>query len=336
MLVPQVTLSKVLTDTEIVEMEGDYIDESHYSLIIREDTDVYTDEGQLLLKFRKSVIPKDLTRQAVEAYRGVAMKRHDNRGPSAGPLEKSRLPTYVGKLVNPGKYRTHYIQAKGGKLSKHNVSNLSPSNIVGYFDKKDRNLPNGPPCRLTAFSSKNYEKWSSSIPFLQHIDGLFKQLVPDRYQIQKEYAEQCGSEFTIPETSFSTITVNYSWRTGLHKDRGDLETGFGNLIVCEDEKNPNQYKGCYTGFPQYGVCVDVRDGDFLAMNVHEWHCNTEFKKSEFKETEFNKDNKKQDVIKFKPIEIENDWHYNRMSVVCYLRKNMIHCRRKMSEMTQHI
>ena len=279
MLVPQVTLSKVLTDKEIVEMEGDYIDESHYSLIIREDTDVYTDEGQLLLKFRKSVIPKDLTRQAVEAYRGVAMKRHDNRGPSAGPLEKNRLPTYVGKLVNPGKYRTHYIQAKGGKLSKHNVSNLSPSNIVGYFDKKDRNLPNGPPCRLTAFSSKNYEKWSSSIPFLQHIDGLFKQLVPDRYEIQKEYAEQCGSEFTIPETSFSTITVNYSWRTGLHKDRGDLETGFGNLIVCEDEKNPNQYEGCYTGFPQYGVCVDVRDGDFLAMNVHEWHCNSEFRKS---------------------------------------------------------
>ena len=26
---------------------------------------------------------------------------------------------------------------------------------------------------------------------------------------------------------------------------------------------------------QYGVAVDVRNGDFLAMDVHQWHCNTE-------------------------------------------------------------
>lgn len=331
MPVLRITVSKLLTDKEMSDKEGDYIDESHYSQIINQDTDVYTEDGNLLLKFRKSVIPKHLTRDAVEAYRSVAMKRHDNRGPSAGPLEKNRLPAYVGKLVNPGKYRTHYIQAKGGKLSKHNVSNLSPSNIVGYFDKKDRNLPNGPPCRLTAFSSKNYDKWSSSIPFLQHIDGLFRDLVPDRYQVQKEYAEECGKEFTIPETSFSTVTVNYSWRTGLHKDRGDLETGFGNLIVCEDSQNPNHYQGCYTGFPQYGICVDVRDGDFLAMNVHEWHCNTEFRAISDITSETKSKEKPQ--LSFKPIEIENHWHFNRMSVVCYLRKNMIHCHRKMK---QHI
>ena len=28
-----------------------------------------------------------------------------------------------------------------------------------------------------------------------------------------------------------------------------------------------KYKGGYTGFPQYGVCVDVRHGDFLGMDV---------------------------------------------------------------------
>jgi hypothetical protein len=30
-------------------------------------------------------------------------------------------------------------------------------------------------------------------------------------------------------------------------------------------------------FPQYGVGVECRSGDFLAMNVHEWHCNSEKK-----------------------------------------------------------
>ena len=29
--------------------------------------------------------------------------------------------------------------------------------------------------------------------------------------------------------------------------------------------------------PQYGIAANIRQGDFMAMNVHEWHCNTEFK-----------------------------------------------------------
>ena len=33
------------------------------------------------------------------------------------------------------------------------------------------------------------------------------------------------------------------------------------------------YRGGYTGFPQYGVAVDVRSGDFLAMDVHQLHGN---------------------------------------------------------------
>ena len=36
----------------------------------------------------------------------------------------------------------------------------------------------------------------------------------------------------------------------------------------------DKYEGAYTGFPQYGVGVDVRTGDFLAMDVHQVHGNT--------------------------------------------------------------
>ena len=58
---------------------------------------------------------------------------------------------------------------------------------------------------------------------------------------------------------------NYSWRTGLHRDAGDFEGGYGNLVVCEDENNPNKFRGCYLGFHyQYGVAVDVREGDFFS------------------------------------------------------------------------
>ena len=44
-------------------------------------------------------------------------------------------------------------------------------------------------------------------------------------------------EFAIGNTAFSTVTINYSWRTALHKDAGDYMDGFGNLIVIEDTAN---------------------------------------------------------------------------------------------------
>ena len=102
--------------------------------------------------------------------------------------------------------------------------------------------------------------------------------------------------FQIKNTAFSTITINYNYRTGTHKDRGDLEEGFGNLIVCEDDQNPNKFGGSYLGFPQFGVAVDVRQGDFLAMDVHQWHANL-------------------------PMHPANKT-VRRLSVVCYLRINI--------------
>jgi hypothetical protein len=59
------------------------------------------------------------------------------------------------------------------------------------------------------------------------------------------------------------------------------------------------YEGGFTGFPQYGVAVDVRTGDFLAMDVHEWHSNTKI--------------------------IPGNKDYSRLSLVCYLREKMHKC-----------
>ena len=119
-------------------------------------------------------------------------------------------------------------------------------------------------------------------------------MVPERHKNQWTRAHQ--TEFVIPNTSFSTITINYNWRTALHKDNGDFKNGFGNLLILQE----GNYKGGYLGFPRYGVCFDVRMGDFLAMDVHEWHCNTEIK----------------------GITPE----FTRLSVVCYLREKMEKCK----------
>jgi len=307
-------LTKKYTDEWMASKEGEYFDQSHYNYIVDHDADVYTSDGKLLLKFRKKMIPYELCIEGLECFRDAAKKKHENRGASAGVLDRDKLANYIGEFVNPGKFRTGFISAASGVKSKQATSNLSPSNIIGFYDKPDRNLKGtGLPCRQTAFNRDHPLLWEKSIPFLQKLDECFKVLIPERHAIQYARAQQTP-QFIIPNTAYSTITINYSWRTALHKDAGDLKEGYGNLIVIEDTANPNSYIGGMTGFPQFGCCVDVRTGDYLAMDVHEWHANTEMIPAT---TTTPKGNEK---------DVKNGWYFNRLSIVCYLREKMLRCK----------
>ena len=51
------------------------------------------------------------------------------------------------------------------------------------------------------------------------------------------------------------------------------------------------------------------------MDVHEWHSNTEFIPT----------NKKM-AGGGKSMDKKNNWHFNRLSIVCYLRDKMIRCK----------
>ena len=208
---------------------------------------------------------------------------------------------------------------KHNQTNSQSISNYAQSNIIGYYDKPERANMKGPQCRLTAFNKKHIDKWKNALPFIKHVNKLFKHLTPKEYSKQLRRANQVP-QFKIKGTAYSTLTINYSWRTALHRDRGDFLDGFGNLVVCEDFNNPNEYTGCYTGFPQFGVAVDVRDGDYLAMDVHEWHCNTEFKKKGRKK-KLLKDTERNRIIK------QNGWDFNRLSLVHYLREKMIKCKK---------
>ena len=85
-----------------------------------------------------------------------------------------------------------------------------------------------------------------------------------------------------------------------------------------------EYSGGYTLFPQYGIGVDVRTGDFLAMDVHQWHCNTELYETK-EQAAYNKS--LPDIYKDDP-EIGTQGSnkpYTRISFVCYFRENLRHC-----------
>ena len=197
------------------------------------------------------------------------------------------------------------------------VNNQVASNPIGYYESSNNFCKL--PCRLTHFTRTNYEKYNNGLPFIQKIDQEFKKLIPESYKKQLDRAN-LKPHLKIKDTCFSTITINRNFRTALHKDAGDFKDGFGNLCVIERGK----YHGGYTCFPQFGVAVNVRSGDFLAMDVHQWHSNTPIYETE-EDIQYNKSIDK--VYNDNPEvgTVGLDKLYTRLTFVCYLRENILKC-----------
>lgn len=175
-------------------------------------------------------------------------------------------------------------------ISVTNYAKSVYSGVAGWYDRYPR-IPYG---RATSYTEKNPEKFAMAYPFLQSLNHGFKELMPWRWGNQKAAADKLDKRFLVPETVFTTITVNKSFRTAAHRDAGDLNSGLSNLLVV----GSGEYTGGYLIFPEYRVAVNVRPGDLLLVNNHEIiHGNTE--------------------IKLKHEKAE------RISLVCYFREKML-------------
>ena len=362
--IKKLLVQKIMSDKEMSLREGTWFTEEELvHPIIRSNIDVYylDESGQekLLLKYRKNQISDELCDIGWKSYKDLA-KPSRGRGASAGPIHQEGQ--YFGKrsLVHTKKWSTGYLKPEGKLLkeeldllsledvksratdkgvkvkeddtkdiiiynivkasngvSSMKVNNQVASNPIGFYEES-KNFAKLP-CRLTHFTRVNYDKYHEGLPFIQQIDRCFKKLIPDAYQKQLCKAnEKC--HLKIPKTCFSTITINRNFRTALHKDAGDYREGFGNLTVIERGK----YQGGYTIFPQFGIAVDVRNNDYLAMDVHQWHSNTEIYETE-EDKKYNESIPKayKDNIEVGTIGI--DKLYTRLTFVCYLRENLINC-----------
>lgn len=108
------------------------------------------------------------------------------------------------------------------------------------------------------------------MPYIRDVDRVFREHMPERYEAQRQACEQTDPHFYISGTVFSTVTVNMSWQTAVHKDAGDYAPGFGVLTAIRKGK----YKGGYLVLPKYGVGFDMQTGGVLLVDVHQWHGNT--------------------------------------------------------------
>lgn len=333
----------------LVEEDTDcYMPEDH-SLVGSEGA---VDEKRLAFKFRKNYFSKEEQDLAYEGLHEAAVKS-DNRGLASGSIDQdSSIKKFVTEeeldvidfLINPPNelfgstetiesllekvdanktlstraciwlvakivefdfkewaLKTYSLELKERVkeatrisetfISKTNYANAVRSGIAGWFDRYPR-IPFG---RATAYTENKFDKFQLSFKFLQTLNKGFKELSPIRYAAQKAAIDKMDKEFVVPETVFTTITVNKTFRTAYHRDKGDFTEGLSNLLVLSNDGN---YTGGYLIFPEYRVAVNVRPGDLLLVNNHEIiHGNT-------------------------PIVLGSE-ESNRVSLVCYLRENMI-------------
>ena len=273
-------VKKDKTDIEMNKIANTFIKPKSINFIVKHDTDVYTEDNKLLLKFRKNKLPKgDITKFYDNVINFAQSSYSTNRGSTSASKSKNVHD-------NPKVF----------------------SNIIGYIDtfsprQKSLFKQQGKNIKIMArecrFNVDYPEKYKQLVPLIQEIDTLYKKMLPTYYAKQLKKAKQ--TYFRIPKTSFTTITTNVNFQTSIHKDKGDDQEGFGNLTVIEK----GSYTGAETCFPQYGIGVDVRQGDMLFIDVHEWHANLPMIKKE------------KDVI--------------RLSIVCYLRYNVWKNTRKISK-----
>ena len=159
-------------------------------------------------------------------------------------------------------------------ISKTTYANPVFSGIAGWYDRYPR-IPYG---RATSYTEKNFQTFKKSYPYLQHLSKAFSELLPWRYGNQKAASEKIDQRFLVPETPFSTITVNRNFRTAAHYDPANMDNGFANICVFS---NNGEYEGHYLVFPEIGYAVDVRPGDLLFVNnMAGLHGNTEMIKKD--------------------------------------------------------
>jgi len=247
--------------------------------IIHTDCDLYNkDTGELIFCFKKNVIPKelyDIDKKVIKYSKTYST----NRGDAAGTTTKegvlkgmenwNNYPVDVvdkdgNTLPENHNQSTSFIKMADGTINKRKKSNQVMSNSIGGYDKS-----NVYPCRLTHWTQKHLKEYETVFPICEKVSDLYFSYCPDKWLRQYNKYENSPPQFTIPDTNFSTLTINCDFQTATHKDSGDCKDG----MTCFTVKDLDNFEGGELCFPTYNVGINIREGDLLIFNPHVIHCN---------------------------------------------------------------
>ena len=291
---------------------GQFYDISHYDKIISDTCYGLKENGDILFYLVKNNIKEENKTKYKNTIRSNAKSKTKNRGKASGACDISKFPKKAvalcdkdGNEYQDGKSRySVYYKEASGKVVNRCQSNQVRCGVAGYFDKVA-----GLPCRKVGWSTKHPLKHNILIDLAREIEEGHKKYCPDSYTFHQKSASLVPNNLLFSKTIYSTMTLNYDFRTATHIDKGDLVGGLSTLTIFEDI--PGNYEGFYLGLPEYKIAFDLRDGDTIYFDAHEIHANTEYK-----------------VLSDKlPIDdITGNPFAGRISVVCYLRNKLHTCK----------
>ena len=276
---------------DVPEMNGKLLEVEtprSYDLLLDRTCQVNRPDGSILCILLKKIVPESLQKSVIDSFRKASVLEDiSNRGMAAAGRDARVFTTKKDGTVS-----------KTSRVVKANHPNLvkddSTNGIIGFSDASSR----FPYCRQTAFTYQEFAHWKWVMDYLKFCSDVWHEYIPDRWQNQKDMAERTHPAYVVPDTPFTTVTVNRNWQTRVHTDKGDYIQGNGVMGVLGNDN----WDGCHFVYPRWRIAVNLKPGDLILNDVHEYHGNTPIEH------------------KFSPKATD------RISIVQYYRADMVDCK----------
>ena len=233
----------IIPKAELDEKIGKIITDDDYNVLLTGPTRVLKPNGDPLCVYLPGVL-SGYHDDVVPILRAL-------RQQAGASINRGRASGYERLGSRPGQ------RTKTPPLRSYTLGAVDPMGQMRY-------------CRYTTWTAAHPVEFAALNPMLRDVAGHLQREVPDRFAVQMVQASRTRPEWVIPGTPFTTLTVNLSYPTGVHTDKGDLESGFS-TITCF---RTGSFDGGRLAFPKYRLAVDLRDGDLILMDAHEYHGNT--------------------------------------------------------------
>lgn len=222
------------------------LNSSHYDELLSENVTVLDHEGKIAFVLLKKVLSTD----AVASYWDAI---------------KDWWPMTSQRGLAQG-YKQEYRYKDGKKTNYKKKRSYACSGVMGYYDP----FPTMPACRPCAWNAENPKLWRQTFKLSQEVAKIHKEFDPSSFATYEEIANRTHPDFKVPETPYTTMTVNKNFRTFPHKDGFNLHATCPMTVIRK-----GKYGGGFLVFPDYRLAVHIDTFDLiLFMNSTLWHGNT--------------------------------------------------------------
>lgn len=244
----ELRLRSWIPDTELQAKVGKIVTAGDYNVVATGPVRLYRPSGGLLAVYLPGALA-DVLAPAWDVLSSIRLMT-DNRGKASG---------------TPRVQRGDQKRTRTRRVLSAVVGAVDPGPAITRAGGRS------PACRLSAWTGKHLPEWHGLAPVFQSIDRLYAEHAWVQHQRQASIASATHPDWLIPDTAFTTVTVNNTYSTGVHQDAGDFPDGFSTLAVARR----GDYQGGHLVLPRFRVAFDLHDGDLLVFDAHEWHGNTD-------------------------------------------------------------